>query len=76
MKRKIKWGNVIKLLILILCVALVIHDMFVLCFMFAQFTYFGIATYIGALILISLIYEDFYEQTKNIPSGKHTKDIK
>lgn len=68
--KKIKWGNVIKLIILVLSGYLVLHDMFMLVFKFATFTWFGLITFIGALFLISAILEDFNEQTKNIPSDR------
>lgn len=70
-KRKIKWGNVIKLLILTLCTGDVAYMLYQLLIKMGQLTYLGLASFILDLFIISLIIEDFNDQTKNIPSDKH-----
>ena len=70
-KRKIKWGNVIKLLILTLCLVDIGYMLFQLLVKMGQLTYLGLASFILDLFIISAILEDFNDQTKNIPSDKH-----
>ncbi len=82
-KKKIKWGNVIKAVIFLLCIGVMIHDFYMLTIysfitnQLTQLTWFGLGTLILAIITASLIYEDFEEQIENIPSyqPKHARDI-
>ena len=76
-KIKVKWGNVVKLMILLFCIGLIIHDLICLAFMFGMLTWFGVATHVLCWLIIGTIWEDFEEQNKNIHSyqPKHAKDI-
>ena len=56
--KKIKWFNLIKLLILVASIGLVIHDYCLLIIGYG-FTWFGLATNIMAWFLIGSIIEDF-----------------
>lgn len=78
MKRKIKWGNVIKAIILIGCVWIIGHDLLTVLLTYARLTYFGVFTHLLSWYVALSILIDFDEQTKNIPSykPKHAKDIK
>lgn len=78
MKRKIKWGNVIKAIILIGCVWIIGQDILTVLLTYARLTYFGILTHLLSWYVALSILIDFDEQTKNIPSykPKHAKDIK
>lgn len=77
-KTKIKWGNVVKLIIGLFCIGVILHDFYFLTFKFGCFTWLGLATHIFCWVIVGMIYEDFEEQIKNIPSyqPKHAKDIK
>ena len=83
-KRKIKWGNVIEAIIFLFCIGLLVHDFYMLtihCFItnqLTQLTWFGLITNVLAIMTVVVIYEDFEEQIKNIPSyqPKHAKDNK
>ena len=79
---KIKWLNVFKLIALILCVGLIVHDIYVITIYSYitntphAFTWFGLSVFTTALIIAITIYLDFKEQIKSIPSylPKHAKD--
>jgi len=77
-KLKIKWGNVIKLIIGLICIGVILHDFYYLTIKFGCFTWFGLFTNLMCWVIVGMIYEDFEEQIKNIPSyqPKHAKDIK
>ncbi len=77
-KRKIKWGNVFKAIILLNCIGLVIHDFYYITIKLYSWTWLGFITFILATVVGIVIYDDFEEQIKNIPSYKprHAKDIK
>lgn len=83
-KKKIKWGNVGKAIIFLFCIGLILHDFYMLTihsFVTGQYcgwTWLGFITFWIAVMTAEAIYEDFEEQTKNIPSyrPKHAKDIK
>lgn len=83
MKRlKIKWINVIKLILFIFCISMILHDMYMLTLYSwftgnsCGFTWFGLLTFILFCSIAGLIYDDFEEQTKSIQSyrPKHAKD--
>jgi len=76
MRRKIKWINVIKLLIAMLCVGLIIHDTVIVTFTFAGWTWYGFVTFILAFVILGEIYDDFDKQIKsmsNDTSVRHTR---
>ena len=77
-KHKIKWDNVIKLLIFLFCVGLILHDFYLVAIKFYSWTGIGFATFLLAIITASTIYSDFEDQIKSIPSyqPKHAKDTK
>jgi len=83
-KRKIKWLNVIKLIVFIFCVYMILHDVYMLTIhsyitgnMYG-WTWIGFITFILFFIVAGMIYEDFEEQIKSIPSHrpKYAKDTK
>lgn len=73
--RKIKWLNVLEMLIFIGCLALVIHDLYMITIyswiksISVGFTWFGLGTFVLALMGIGTIYEDL-EEKANIPTKK------
>ncbi len=73
--KKIKWLNVLELLLFFSCLALVIHDLFMITIyswinqISIGFTWFGLGTFIGALMAIETLYEDL-EEKANIPTKK------
>lgn len=77
-KKKIKWLNVIKLMLMLFCIGVILHDFYCLTFKFAMFTWLGLGTHILCWLVVGTIYEDFEDQIKNIPSyqPKHARDIK
>lgn len=63
-KYKFNWGNLVLILILIVCIGIIIHDLyhFVKSFItgnFVSFTYFGIFTFMGSFIVIGEILDYF-----------------
>lgn len=66
-KKKIKWKNIILLVILLLCVYIVIHDLFMLTIYswitsnLVSWTWFGLAIFIVALI-IGIFIIDFFKK--------------
>ncbi len=76
-KKKIKWLNVIKLLLMLFCIGVILHDFYYLVIGYG-FTWLGFGTHILCWLFVSMIYDDFEEQIKNIPSYKprHARDIK
>lgn len=77
-KTKIKWGNVVKLIIALFCIGVILHDLYLVTFKFAMFTWLGLGTHIFCWVIVATVYEDFEEQIKNIQSyqPKHAKDIR
>ena len=82
--KKVKWKNVIKLLILLLSIIVILHDLYMLTFaswisgQLYGWTWYGLLTFILFCSIASMIYEDFEEQIKSIQSyrPKHAKDTK
>lgn len=83
MKRlKIKWINVIKLILLIISILVILHDTYMLTLAswftgkLYSFSWFGLMTFILFCIIAGIIYNDFKEQIKSIQSyrPKHAKD--
>lgn len=65
-KYKFNWGNLVLLLILIMCIGIIIYDLFhfIKSFItgyFVSFTYFGIFTFMGSFVLIGEILDYFKE---------------
>lgn len=81
-KVKIKWLNVLKLIIFIFCVYMILHDLYMLSVggwitgNMHSWTWLGFITFILFYMLAGAIYDDFEEQTKSIQSyrPKHAKD--
>lgn len=79
---KINWLNVIKLIVFIICVSMIIHDLYLLTiYSFITgnlygWSWFGLLTFILFCSIADIIYEDFEEQIKSIQSyrPKHAKD--
>ena len=66
--KKIKWGNILKFMILISCLLLIINDIFMITIYgwitnnMASLTWFGFGTFVLALVIAILILDDFDEQ--------------
>ena len=81
---KIKWLNVIKLIIFIFCVYMILHDLYMITISswitgkMCSWTWLGFMTFILFIIIAGAIYDDFEEQIKSIPSyqPKHAKDTR
>lgn len=64
--KKIKWKNVIKLLIMLACICIVIHDIYMVSF--SQFftgnlvgwTWFGFISFIIAFIVASILFDSLF----------------
>lgn len=63
--KKVKWFNVLKLLVFIGCIGLVLHSSYVIICKVGLITSQALATYCLAWYLMSVIYDDFNEQLKN-----------
>lgn len=76
---KIKWINVLKLIVLIYCVYMILHDLYIItvqsCITGNMYgwTWLGFGTFILFMIISSTIYEDFENQIKNTQSIKANK---
>ena len=73
MKKKINWQNVFKLLFLTASVVLIIHDIYVIVFKSYQWTIFGVISFMIISYVAVSIIDDFYEQTKSMPSDYKPK---
>lgn len=78
MKTKLKWKNILKLIVFIVSVGIIIYDLFMLLIYpfisgtLTSWTLFGFITFIVAVYLSV----DIYEQIKNVSNTgtvKHTK---
>ncbi len=73
--RKIKWLNVLELLLFFGCLALVIHDSYMLTIYswinstYVGFTWLGFGLYIVAFMIMGVIYDDL-EEKANYPTKK------
>jgi len=71
-KLKVKWKNVIKLLLFIFCVSIILHDIYMLTVHswitgnLYGWTWVGLLTFFICLITAGMIYEDLEEQTKSV----------
>lgn len=72
--KRIKWLNVLKIVGFIGCLALIIHDFYMITVyswihsVSVGFTWFGLGTFIAAIMIASLLYEDLEEAA--IPTKK------
>lgn len=72
-KLKIKWINVIKLIVFIFCISMILHDMYMLTIgswvtgNLYGWTWYGFLTFILFCTVAGMIYEDFEEQIKETP---------
>lgn len=79
---KIKWLNVVKLILFIFCVYMILHDLYMITIHsyitgnMYSWTWLGFITFILFIVVAGAIYDDFEEQTKSIQSyrPKHAKD--
>ena len=62
MKRKIKWLNVLKVVMLMVCISLILKDTYVLITSFASFTLYGFISHVLAWSVSWVIYEDLEGQ--------------
>lgn len=84
MKTRNKWGNVLKLSLLIICIGILLYDLFTLIIypffskQMVSLTLFGTITFILNVTIIGCILDDLFDQIKSIPSHKpkHAKDTK
>lgn len=74
--KRIKWLNVLKVLGLIGCLALIIHDLFMVTVYgwitsnMVGWTWFGFGTFVISFMIASLLFEDLEEQWNAIGSTK------
>ncbi len=62
--KRIKWVNIIEILILIVCTLIILHDVYMIMFKGYSFTWFGILTFMFAIIEGSIITENLEEKIK------------
>lgn len=68
MKRKVKWNNVIKLLIMLICLVIVVHDMYMVSI--SQFftghmvgwTWYGFLTFLTSFFTLGSLYDDLFNK--------------
>lgn len=74
--KKIKWLNILKVLGLIGCLALIVHDLFMVTIYgwitsnMVGWTWFGFGTFILAFMVAGLIFEDLEDQWNAIETKK------
>lgn len=73
-KTKLNWKNIGKVIVFILCFGFILYDLYML-FVYpfitgrlVGFTLIGFITFVAALWILVAIYQDFDEQTKNVPN--------
>lgn len=69
--KKIKWENVIKSGVLLICLSVMLHDMFYLIYGVVTresigFTTFGFITFLLITGIASTLFDDLEEQIKNV----------
>ena len=75
-RKKVKWLNVFKLVVLVASIILVIHDLWLVgfsCFFTNElvgFTWLGLITHIMAWFIIATIIEDFKEEIEKRPNHR------
>ena len=62
--KKIKWINVMELMALILCTAIILHDSYMIMFKSYSFTWFGFITFVFVTIQGSILYEKLEQKIK------------
>ena len=62
--KRIKWVNVIEIIILMMCTVLILSDIYNLMFRSYSFTWFGLITFISVIIQGSIIFEDLENKIK------------
>lgn len=82
MIKKIKWVNVIKLLIFLFCIGVIAKDFYMLTIYswitgkYCGYTWFGFLTAIYLLLLASAIYDDFEEQIKKMSTTRNSQHLR
>ena len=80
--KKIKWGNLLKLIVFVFCIGVIIHDFYMLTLYsfitgkYVGWTWFGLATFILACGFVDVIYEDFRYQIKKMSAIKGSRHLK
>lgn len=62
MKKRIKWINVLKLIMFVCCASVILHDAYVLVSSMSGFTYWGVITHVVAWCVAGSIYLEIAEQ--------------
>lgn len=77
-KLKVKWINVIKLLVFCFCIGNILRDIYLLTIYslvigkLYSFTWLGFITFILFCAIAEILYQDFEEQTKSTPTSRQT----
>lgn len=72
--KKIKWVNVLKIILFMVCLGIILHDVYMLTIYssitgkLCTYTWFGFLTFLIACMGAGLLYLDFDEQTKSTNS--------
>ena len=64
--KRIKWGKVLLLIIMLGCIGVLLHDAYMITIKFASFTMFGIFTNIMCLATGIMIYDYLFVEEINI----------
>ena len=68
-KRKIKIYQVVKFLIMVLCLTLILHDTYLVIFKSCQWTWLGVISFIIVTYIFIDILDDFVEQIKKMSNA-------
>lgn len=77
-KLKIKWKNVVKLIVFIFCILMIFHDLFMLTIgswisgNLYSWTWFGFITFLLFCSIACMIYADFEEQIEKTQATRNS----
>ena len=77
-KLKIKWKNVVKLIVFIFCISMIFHDLFMLTIgswisgNLYSWTWFGFITFLLFCSIACMIYADFEEQIEKTQATRNS----
>lgn len=78
--KRIKWGNVIEMGVLLICLSIILHDIVLILYgivsgLSISWTTYGFITFLLLTSLASTIMDDFDEQLKNVANKSKINHI-
>lgn len=81
-RKKIRWGNVIKAIALLICIGVIVKDIYMLTLYsfitgnYVGFSWLGLVTSVSCFLIGLCIIEDFAEQMEKMSSTRTTQHLK